>query len=102
MASQRNVIEDVEDCNVENEVIMDEVMAEMAIGGLVVQHRLRTIKGLVEGNRGCRGGWVFVVRTPRDVFVLNRTEMRRLADWCQTRLAVGIVEEAIRRYQGWL
>jgi len=86
----------------EDEVIMDEVMAEMAVGGLVVQHRLRTRKGLVEGNRAYRGGWVFVVRTPRDMFVLNRTEMKQLADWCQARLAVGIVEDAIRRYQGWL
>jgi hypothetical protein len=81
-------------------LVMDEVMAEAAIGGVAIQHRLRTRRR--DGPGGYCGGFVFVVRTPKDVMVLDREEMRRLVNWCEERLAVGVVEEWIRRYRGWI
>ena len=78
--------------------VMDEVLAETNICGLPLQHRLRTYR--LEGG-GFRSAVVFAIWPVHDTLVLDRKEMGQLIEWCETRRAIGVVEEWTRRYRGW-
>ena len=80
--------------------VMDEVLAETAIGGLVIQHRMCTMahqSGLQPHNLV----GVFVVRTNNDVVLINQLEMKQLMDWCMLRMEVGVIEAIARCHREW-